>query len=192
MSEDLMVPRELLERLSTMELDTTPRSIRLQDELRALLSEQPQAIATQSASAGEREAFEAWLGIKPCGAAHDLAVMAFQAGASWQRTQAAGVPVQKLIEGLDEISALSRYLRQGGCDSTDLSGLEEGLTHAIDMATEMLSMLDAAPAQPASHDQSEKVAHSAQWPTTPGLSARPSEVQRLRKALGEADRKSVV
>jgi hypothetical protein len=40
----------------------------------------------------ERAAFEAWLGIKPCGAAHDLAVMAFQAGAAWQRTQAAWVP----------------------------------------------------------------------------------------------------
>lgn len=58
MSEDLVIPRELLERLSTMELDTTPRSIRLQDELRALLSEQPQAIAAQSAPAGEREAVE--------------------------------------------------------------------------------------------------------------------------------------
>lgn len=56
MSEDLMVPRELLERLSTMELDTTPRSIRLQDELRALLSEQPQSSAAQSAPV-ENDAF---------------------------------------------------------------------------------------------------------------------------------------
>lgn len=31
------------------------------------------------------EAFEAWLGITPCGAAHDLAVKAFQAGAAYQR-----------------------------------------------------------------------------------------------------------
>jgi len=37
----------------------------------------------------EREAFEAWLGITPCGAAHDLAVKAFQAGAEWQRSQSA-------------------------------------------------------------------------------------------------------
>ena len=44
----------------------------------------------------------------------------------------------------------------------------------------------AAPAQPASPAQSEKVAHSAQWPTTPGLSARPSEVHRLREALEHA------
>ena len=84
------------------------------------------------------------------------------ARASWQRAKSAGVPVQKLIEGLDEITALSRHLRQGGCDSTDLPGLEEGLTHAIDMAAEMLSML-AAPAQPAAQDQ--------------------GEVQRLRGAL---------
>ena len=58
MSEDLMVPRELLERLSTMELDTTPRSIRLQDELRALLSEQPQSSAAQSAPVDNDHAAE--------------------------------------------------------------------------------------------------------------------------------------
>ena len=56
----------------------------------------------------------------------------------------------KLAEGLDEITSLSRHLRQGGCDSTDLPGLEEGLRHAIDMAAEMLSVLDdAAPSAPA-------------------------------------------
>ena len=50
----------------------------------------------------------------------------------------------------------------------------------------MLHQRDADPkvlAKAASPAQSEKVAHSAQWPTTPGLSARPSEVQRLREAL---------
>jgi predicted RNase H-like nuclease (RuvC/YqgF family) len=51
-----------------------------------------------------------------------------------------------LIVGCDEITSLCRYLRHGGCDSSDLSGLEEGLTHAIDMASEMISMLAAAPA----------------------------------------------
>ena len=51
-----------------------------------------------------------------------------------------------LVSGLDEITGLCRYLRQGGCDSTDLLGLEEGLTHAIDVASEMLSVLAAAPA----------------------------------------------
>lgn len=39
-----------------------------------------------AAPVGElREAFEEWLGITPCGAAHDLAVKAFQAGAAYQR-----------------------------------------------------------------------------------------------------------
>ncbi|MGQ7957636.1 hypothetical protein ACUTAF_07960 [Pseudomonas sp. SP16.1] len=54
----------------------------------------------------------------------------------------------KLISGLDEIGALSRNLRQGGCDSSDLPGLEEGLTHAIDMAHELISMLEG-PSLPA-------------------------------------------
>lgn len=51
-----------------------------------------------------------------------------------------------LIVGCDEITSLCRHLRLGGCDSSDLSGLEEGLSHAIDVAYEMISMLAAAPA----------------------------------------------
>ena len=50
-----------------------------------------------------------------------------------------------LIVGCDEITSLCRFLRDGGCDSSDLSGLEEGLSHAIDVASEMISMLAAAP-----------------------------------------------
>lgn len=52
-----------------------------------------------------------------------------------------------LTTGLDEITGLCRHLRQGGCDSSDLRGLEEGLIHAIDMASEMLSMLATATAK---------------------------------------------
>ena len=49
----------------------------------------------------ERVGFEAWLGIKPCGAAHDLAHEAFKAGAAWQRAQGAGVPDGwKLVPGI--------------------------------------------------------------------------------------------
>lgn len=44
-------------------------------------------IEAKAAPVGEREAFEAWLGITPCGAAHNLAVKAFQAGAAYQRQQ---------------------------------------------------------------------------------------------------------
>jgi hypothetical protein len=54
----------------------------------------------------------------------------------------------KLISGLDEIGALSRNLRQGGCDSSDLPGLEEGLAHAIGMAHKLISLLEA-PSLPA-------------------------------------------
>ena len=50
----------------------------------------------------------------------------------------------RLVAGLDEITSLCRHLRYGGCDSSDLSGLEEGLSHAIDVAYEMISMLAAA------------------------------------------------
>lgn len=41
----------------------------------------------KAAPVGEREAFEVWLGIRPCGAAHDLAREAFKAGAAYQRAQ---------------------------------------------------------------------------------------------------------
>ena len=46
----------------------------------------------------ERVGFEAWLGIKPCGAAHDLAYEAFKAGAAWQRT--AAIPAEKPLPEL--------------------------------------------------------------------------------------------
>lgn len=77
--------------------------------------------------------------------------------ATAKRQAAPVVPADKLVEGLDEITALSRHLRQGGCDSTDLPGLEEGLTHAIDMASEMLSMLSAAPHPAPQPDQADEV-----------------------------------
>ena len=58
----------------------------------------------------ERAGFEDWLGIKPCGAAHDLAYEAFRAGAAWQRAQGA-VPdgfmpiptAEQLAEALDNV-----------------------------------------------------------------------------------------
>lgn len=66
----------------------------------------------------------------------------------------------KLISGLDEIGALSRNLRQGGCDSSDLPGLEEGLAHAIDMAHELISLLEATslPAAGSAEEEVEVVA----------------------------------
>ena len=116
MNEDLMVPRELLENLSTMELDTTPRSIRLQDELRALLSDKPQATRCPN-----------------CG---------------------------YLTSEREHLGCLRKAV-------SDLNAATGGQPQA-------------------------SVAQSAQWPTTPGLSARPSddepEVQRLREALASAEK----
>ena len=46
----------LMKKAAHMELDTTKRSIAIQDELRAMITAQPQASAAQSEPAGEREA----------------------------------------------------------------------------------------------------------------------------------------
>lgn len=54
----------------------------------------------------ERAAFEDWLGITPCGAAHVLAYEAFKAGAAWQRAQGAGVPdVSAMAKALSDRAA---------------------------------------------------------------------------------------
>ena len=58
------------------------------------------SIEAKAAPVGEREAFEAWLGITPCGAAHDLAVKAFQAGAAYQRQSGVEMPEYQDAEGL--------------------------------------------------------------------------------------------
>lgn len=50
-----------------------------------------------------------------------------------------------IIEGLDEIGGLSRHLRHGGPAPEDLNGLNEGLSHAIDLATELRDELAALP-----------------------------------------------
>jgi hypothetical protein len=43
-----------------------------------------------------REAFEAWLGIKPCGAAHDLSWKAWQAAIQHARDVAAEIVLREL------------------------------------------------------------------------------------------------
>lgn len=54
MTKTISVPRELLEQAASMELDTTARSIRIQDELRAVLTQpaQHQRILAASVPAG--------------------------------------------------------------------------------------------------------------------------------------------
>lgn len=114
----IAVPRKLLERAVYLfeigELDGATA-----EELRALLTAQPQASAAQSAPAGEREAFEADIKqIYPSKYCHLLRRTGedyqehyivtrwggWQAGAAWQRTQSAGGPdaLREAVEYLDD------------------------------------------------------------------------------------------
>ena len=52
----------------------------------------------------------------------------------------------EIIEAFDAISDLSRHLRQGGCDTSDLAELEEALSEAVDIASNALQALSAQPA----------------------------------------------
>ena len=54
---------------------------------------------------------------------------------------APGIDLQWLVEGLDEIGAESRNLRQGGCDAGDVDGLENGLMYATETAHELRDRL---------------------------------------------------
>ena len=67
----------------------------------------------------ERTAFEAWLGIKPCGAAHDFGWAAWQARAALAATQPAaqGMESSKLT---DKLTAALIAMR-------DIGALEDGL-----------------------------------------------------------------
>ena len=56
---------------------------------------------THTSTEQERAEFEAWLGIKPCGAAHDFAWEAWKARAALAATQ----PV---AQGLDKVTLLSK------------------------------------------------------------------------------------
>lgn len=103
------VPRELLQDAALMLEAHSPGGGSLEsyaaEDIRALLTAQPQASAAQSAPAGEREAFEAWWVSRPhrkvpskyengdyvAPSVHS-AWEVWQARASWQRTQSAGAP----------------------------------------------------------------------------------------------------
>jgi len=123
-----------IEELAKKYVDATPSLFRVHQRLRAALTEQAETHAL------ELRAYEATVQnleqrIK------DLQLELLANG------EAQRVPDElraNLIVGCDEITSLCRHLRHGGCDSSDLSGLEEGLSHAIDVASEMISMLAAA------------------------------------------------
>lgn len=91
----------------------------------------------------------------------------------------------KLISGLDEIGALSRNLRHGGCDSSDLPGLEEGLAHAIDMAHELISLLEA-PSLPAAGSAVEEVTPAMIQAACAAFRMDVSPMQAMQAALRAA------
>ena len=62
-----------------------------------------------SSTEQERAEFEAWLGIKPCGAAHDFGWAAWQARAALSATQPAAQGLD--AQTIKHISALSELVR---------------------------------------------------------------------------------
>ena len=112
--------------------------------------EEPQASAAQSAPAGQREAFDKWFRAEQLIADHIdttfissafLPYKAFQAGASWQRTQAAGVPDDAMVA-----VASAAYEREALAGATHEQAWHVALSEAI----------AAAPAQPAAQEGESK------------------------------------
>lgn len=171
----------LLKKAAYMELDTTERSIAIQDQLRALLAAAPAQPA--SAPAGEREAVEV-VGVVcvsrfknnpamenvefqqaadiPQGQ-HDVMTVAQHERilAAQQRTQAAGVP-DGWREFLQELA-----------NDVPPAGVFVAMTSTMAISLKARRLL-AAPAQPAAHHTEQALDMVA--PAQP-------EVQRLREAL---------
>ena len=195
-----------------MELDTTKRSIAIQDELRAMLSSTPaQPTAQTHASRDWAEDFDHENGCYSC-----LCSICKQEFTGHKRRVVCKgcsqhIPAQPAVHpdnaAVDRFAAamkdkLAKAREKGRSGWNDpaqcsveflakllvehLSKGNDGTFEDVANFAMMLHQRDADPqvlAAAASPTQSEKVAHSAQWPTTPGLSAGPSEVQRLREAL---------
>ena len=81
----------------------------------------------------ERAWFEAWLGVKPCGAAHVLAYEAFKAGAAWQRAQGA-VP---------DVSAMARVLSDRAARACSVDPDDNWKIYGQDYITDVQAMLAA-------------------------------------------------
>lgn len=138
-------------------------------ELRALLSEQPQASAAQSAPAGEREAFEAWCRNElDVPSTYELSLdddhirlllRGWQAHAAWQRTQSAPV----VPEGLNKTREQWQKMDAALCAEFNSQAANLHLLRDAQQDIERLHRALAAQAHPAAHDQ--------------------GEVQRLREAL---------
>ena len=111
----------------------------------------------------ERVAFEAWLGITPKGAAHDLAYEAFKAGAAWQRAQGA-VPEPVRDALARRCLWLAFCWNDHNFGPAHEEARKEALKHGIDSFDAANEWLAAAPAHPAERQEQ-------------------GEVQRLREAL---------
>ena len=96
----------------------------------------------------ERVAFEAWLGITPKGAAHDLAYEAFKAGAAWQRAQGA-VPEPVRDALARRCLWLAFCWNDHNFGPAHEEARKEALKHGIDSFDAANEWLAAAPATPA-------------------------------------------
>lgn len=124
------------------------------------LSAQPQASAAQSAPAGEREAFDKWFRAEQLIADHIdttfissafLPYKAFQAGASWQRTQAAGVPEGWRPVPVASLERMWRFIDPAPMRMPNGDTMTFQNPHAAaalrEISAEFRAMLAAAPAQ---------------------------------------------
>jgi len=64
------------------------------------------------------------------------------------RVRAAEGAVATALLAFDEIAEQSRHLRQGGADVSDLPGIEDGLSAAVDIAVTTSAVLSALPTPP--------------------------------------------
>ena len=145
-----------------------------------------QTSAAQSAPAGEREAFDKWFRAEQLIADHIdttfissafLPYKAFQAGASWQRTQSAGVP-----EGWRLVPEVPNEAIRDAidllCDDASAFDDSEAFWHYL---------LAAAPAQPAAHDQGDQQEDLHVWRATSllGYTCHFGEASAARAWAGE-------
>jgi len=102
-----------------------------------------------------RVGFEAWLGITPKGAAHDLAYEAFKAGAAWQRAQGA-VPEAKVTGAWESARIGDFNAGWNACRDSVFTLMKKAAYMELDttkrsiaIQDELRDQLAAAPAQPA-------------------------------------------
>lgn len=139
----------------------------------ALLTEQPQPSAAQSAPAGEREAvaYEHWkVDMEPYGFS---GLDAFQAGAAWQRTQSAPVVPDDAMVAV----ASAAYEREALAGATHEQAWHAALSEAF----------AAAPAQPAAQDQVDQQEGLHVWRATSrlGYTCHFGEASAARAWAGE-------